>query len=421
MAAFGNSQLSGRIAFTYPSFTLYQLARFFIVLAVEMQSVAVGWQVYEITKRPLDLGLVGLAQFLPGLVIFLVSGYVADHFDRRKVLTGAYLGYGLCSALLLTIALRGIHSVYPIYGVMLGVGVARSFNAPVSRAILPQLVPDEHFQSAFAWGASIFQTATILGPALGGLVYALARGPIAVYVCSLAAAASSAIAMLRIKLRPASRKKEPVSWKIALAGFRYIRERKIVLGSISLDLFAVLLGGATALLPAYARDILRAGPLGLGLLRCAPAIGAATMAMALAHRPLGRRAGVKMLWCVAAYGVFTILFAVSRNIVLSMIALAFVGASDMVSVVVRGILVQLATPDEMRGRVNAVDMIFIGASNELGAFESGATAQWLGAVPAVILGGAGAIVITALWAWFFPELRNADQIVTPEPETSTVV
>jgi MFS family permease len=420
VAALETSRFSGRIAFTYPSFARYQLARFFIVLATEMQSVAVGWQVYEITKRPLDLGLVGLAQFLPGILMFLVSGYAADHYDRRKVLTGAYLGYALCSGLLLTITLRGVHSVYPIYGVMVVVGVARSFNAPASRAILPQLVPEEHFQSAFAWSASIFQTATILGPAIGGMVYAIARGPAAVYVLALTAAACSAISMFQIKLRATYRKREPVSWKIALAGFRYIREKRVVLGSISMDLFAVLLGGATALLPVYARDILRTGPLGLGLLRCAPAIGAATMAIFLAHRPLGRRAGVKMLWCVAAYGVFTILFGISRNIVLSMIALALVGASDMVSVVVRGILVQLATPDEMRGRVNAVDMIFIGASNELGAFESGATAQLLGPVPAVILGGAGAIVVTVLWAWFFPELRNADEIVVRETETTSV-
>ena len=236
----------------------------------------------------------------------------------------------------------------------------------------------------------------------------------------MTAATGATLSMLRIKLRPAVRRKEPVTRKIVLAGFRYIREKKVVLGSISMEVFAVLLGGATALLPAFARDILNAGPLGLGLLRCAPAIGAATMAVTLAHRPLGSRAGVKMLWCVAAYGVFTILFGISHNIVLSMIALVFVGASDMVSVVVRGILVQLATPDEMRGRVNAVDMIFIGASNELGAFESGATAQWLGTVPAVILGGAGAILVTVLWAWFFPELRNTDQIVTPEPETTTI-
>ncbi len=228
---------------------------------------------------------------------------------------------------------------------------------------------------------------------------------------AVTAALCAAISMLNIDLRLAVKRRDPMTWKIVLAGFRYVGQKKVVLGSISLDLFAVLLGGAVALLPVYARDILKTGPWGLGLLRCAPAIGAATTALVLAHRPLGRGAGVKMLWCVAAFGAATILFGVSRNIVLSMIALALVGASDMVSVVVRGILVQLATPDEMRGRVNALDMIFIGTSNELGGFESGVTAQWLGAVPAVILGGIGAIIVTALWAWYFPELRNTDEIM----------
>jgi len=411
MAAQVSSNLSGRIAFTYPSFTVYQLARFFIVLATEMQSVAVGWQVYEITKRPLDLGLVGLAQFLPGTLMFLVSGHAADRYDRGRVLMIAYAGYALCSSLLLFITLRGVRSVMFIYAVMFCVGVARSFNAPASRAILPQLVPDEHFQSAFAWGATIFQAGTILGPAAGGLIYAAARGPAPVYACSLSAAVGAAISMTRIQLRPISRRREPVSWQTVLAGFQYVWRKKVVLGSITLDLFAVLLGGAVALLPAFARDILKAGPWGLGLLRCSPGIGAAAMAIWLAYRPLGRRAGAKMLWCVIGFGVSTILFGLSHNIILSMLALVFVGATDMVSVVVRGILVQLATPDEMRGRVNAVDMVFIGASNELGGFESGATAQWLGTVPAVILGGLGAIVVTILCSWFFPELRNADQIV----------
>jgi hypothetical protein len=233
----------------------------------------------------------------------------------------------------------------------------------------------------------------------------------------VAAAIGAAISMFQIQLRPAFRKREPVSWKTVLAGFRYVREKRVVLGLISLDLFAMLLGGAVALMPVYAHDILKTGPWGLGLLRCAPGIGAAIMAVTLAHRPIARRAGTKMLWCVAAFGLFTILFGISRNIILSMVALALVGASDMVSVVVRGVLVQLATPDEMRGRVNAVDMIFIGTSNELGAFESGVTAQWLGAVPAVILGGFGAIAVTALWAWWFPELRNTDKALAPAAET----
>lgn len=420
MAAEGNPQLSGRIAFTYPSFTVYQLARFFIVLATEMQSVAVGWQVYAITHRPLDLGLVGLAQFLPGILMFLVSGHAADRYDRRKVLMVSYAGFGICSFLLLFITLRGVPSVYPIYAVMALVGVARSLNAPASRAILPQLVPEEHFQSAFAWGATIFQGAVVIGPAVGGLVYTVARGAAPVYVCSLCAAVGAAISMMRIELRFASRKREPVSVQTVLAGLRYVWEKKIVLGSITLDLFAVLLGGATFLLPAFVRDVLRVGPWGLGLLRCAPAIGAASTALLLAHRPLGRRAGAKMLWCVGGFGAATILFGVSRSIIVAMIALILVGASDMVSVVVRGMLVQLATPDEMRGRVNAVDLVFIGASNELGGFESGFTAQWLGTVPAVVLGGAGAILVTVLCAWLFPELRNADQLVEKEAERAPV-
>jgi MFS family permease len=416
MVAAGSPRFAGTIAFRYPAFSLYQLARFFIVLATEMQSVAVGWQVYEITKRPLDLGLVGLAQFLPSILFFLISGHAADRFSRRKVLAIGYAAFAVCSFLLLLLTLRRARTVHPMYAVMALVGLVRSFNAPASRAILPQLVPDEHFHSAFAWGATIFQTATILGPAVGGLTYALFRGPAAVYAAAMATASAAAVSMMIVKLRPTARRREQFSWKTVLAGLHYVWRQKLVLGSISLDLFAVLLGGAVALLPVYARDILKTGPWGLGLLRCAPAIGAAMMALLLAHRPLRRNAGLKMLWCVAGFGVFTILFGLSRNIVLSMIALALVGATDMVSVVVRGILIQLATPDEMRGRVNAVDMIFIGTSNEFGAFESGATAAWFGTVAAVVIGGAGAIAVTALWAWIFPELRNADQLTSVSGE-----
>jgi MFS family permease len=409
----GNPKL-GRVAFTYPSFVLYQTARFFIVLATEMQAVAIGWQVYEITRRPIDLGLVGLSQFLPGILLFLVSGYTADRFDRRKVLTFGYAGFAVCSAMLLAITIHGEQTVYPIYAVSALVGIVRAFNAPASRAILPLIVPEEHFHSAFAWGATIFQAATILGPAVGGVIYALSRGPAPVYAAAMIAAASAAFSMLGVKPQFRPRPREPFSWKTILAGMHYIWHEKLVLGSISLDLFAVLLGGAVALLPVYAREILHTGPWGLGLLRCAPAIGATAMALMLAYRPMRSRIGVKMLWCVAAFGVATILFGISHNLALSMIALVLVGATDMVSVVVRGILIQLATPDAMRGRVNAVDMIFIGMSNELGAFESGATAAWLGVVPAVIVGGAGAIVVTALWAWMFPALRNADQLPSVE-------
>jgi len=410
MADSVNSSRAGRIAFTYPDFTYLQLARFCAVFGTEMQSVAVGWQVYEITNRALDLGLVGLAQFLPGILLFLISGHAADRYNRCKVLTFAYAGLAVCSGLLVAITLSGTRSVYPIYGVMLLIGVARSFSGPSGRALLPLVVPEEHFQNAVAWGSSIFQTATILGPAAGGLVYALFRGPAVVYGTAMVATAGASLAILRVKLKAKPSAPERVSWSTVLAGLRYIRDHKIVLGSVSLDLFAVLLGGAVALLPVYAKEVLHTGPMGLGLLRCAPGIGAGAMAILLAHRPLRRKAGATMLWCVAGFGAFTILFGVSHSIVLSMFALALVGASDMVSVVIRGVLVQLATPDEMRGRVNAVEMIFIGASNELGQFESGVTAAWIGSVPAVILGGIGSIVVTVLWAVLFPDLRNVDRL-----------
>ena len=410
MAGSEDSRLAGRVAFTHPNFVLFQLARFTSVIATEMQSVAVGWQVYEITKRPLDLGLIGLAQFFPAILLFLVSGHAADRFDRRKLLIACHCGFASCFGLLLWQAIRGVHSVYPIYVVMVLVGVVRSFTGPVTRAILPQLVPDEHFPNAVAWAATVFQSATILGPALGGVVYAAFRGPVAVYAGAMASAAAAAVFTLRIHLRAKPRPREEMNLKTVLAGLRYIWRQKLVLGSISLDLFAVLLGGAVALLPVYAREILKTGPWGLGLLRCAPGVGAAAMAILLAHRPLRRKMGSTLLWCVGAYGVFTILFGISRSLLLSMIALALVGASDMVSVIIRATFLQLGTPDEMRGRVNAVDMIFIGASNQVGQFESGVTAQWFGTVPAVLLGGVGAILVTVLWAWLFPELRKAEDV-----------
>lgn len=407
------SQPSSRIVFTFPSFTIFQVARFCIVVATEMQSVAVGWQVYEITKKPLDLGLVGLAQFLPGILLFLVSGHIADRYDRRNLTTLCYAGFAVCSALLLAITLHGAHSVYPIYAVLILLGVVRSLNGPVSRALLPQLVPMEHFPSAIAWASTVFQCATILGPSLGGVVYAAFRGPAAVYALSFLCATAAAFSMLKVKVQSPPRVREPISLKSVFAGFHYIWREKIILGSISLDLFAVLLGGAVALLPVYAGEILRTGPWGLGLLRSAPGAGAAAMAIFLAHKPLRRRAGITMLWCVAGFGAATIIFGLSRSITLSLIALFLVGATDMVSVIVRQTLIQVATPDEMRGRVNSVDMVFIGASNEFGQFESGLTAHWFGTVPAVVLGGVGTIIVTGLWAWIFPQLRKADRLIRP--------
>lgn len=412
-------RLAGRVAFTYPNFVSYTIARFFIVVALEMQSVAVGWQVYEITKRPIDLGYVGLAQFLPGIVLFLFAGHAADIFDRRKLLMWCYAGFGLCSALLLAISWRAPHSVHWIYVVLVLLGIFRSFNFPVSRAILPHLVPEEHFPNAVAWNASTFQMATIAGPALGGIAYALFHGPEAVYALAVAVSIISTILTLRIHPLPTSpgkepAEREPTSLRTVLAGFGFIWEKKLILGSISLDMFAVLLGGAVALLPIYAREILHTGPWGLGLLRSAPGVGAALMAIVVAHRPIRRRAGLTMLFTVAAFGLLTIIFGLSRSLVLSLAALFLLGASDMVSVIIRATLIQVATPDEMRGRVNAIDFLFIGVSNELGEFESGLTAQWFGTVPAVVLGGVGTLLVIATWAWLFPELRKADQLTVAE-------
>ena len=420
-------RLAGRVAFTYPNFVSYTLARFFIVVALEMQSVAVGWQVYEITKRPLDLGYVGLAQFLPGFVLFLFAGHAADLYDRRKLLMWCYAGFALCSALLLAISWRAPQSVHAIYFVLVLLGVFRCFNWPASRALLPQLVPEEHFSNAVAWNASTFQIATIAGPAIGGIAYALFRGPEGVYAIAVTVSILSTILTLRIHPQPTSAEKElaervadrvpdkePVNLRTVLAGFRFIWEKKLILGSISLDMFAVLLGGAVALLPVYARTILHTGPWGLGLLRSAPGVGAALMAIVVAHRPIRRRAGLTMLLSVAAFGVLTIVFGISHSLIVSLVALFLLGASDMVSIIIRAMLVQVATPDEMRGRVNAVDMLFIGVSNELGEFESGVTAQWFGTVPAVVLGGVGTLLVIATWAWLFPELREADQLTVAE-------
>jgi MFS family permease len=404
---------AGRVAFTHRSFVLFQAARFLIVAAVEMQAVAVGWQVYEITRRPLDLGLVGLAQFLPGILLFLVSGHVSDRFNRRHVLMACYAGFGVCSSLLLAITLSDVHSVRAIYAVLVLLGVVRSFNGTAGRAILPQLVPEEHFANAVAWNATTFQVSVILGPALGGVLYAISRGPALVYAVAAVVAIGSFVSAQHIETRASSRPRTQMNLDTVLAGMHFIWREKLILAAISLDLFAVLLGGAVALLPVYAREILHTGPWGLGLLRSAPGVGAAITALLLAHRPLRGRAGVTLLWAVAGFGVCTILFGISSSLVLSLAALLLAGASDMVSVIIRTMLVQLRTPDEMRGRVTAVDMIFIGASNEFGQFESGVTAQWFGAVRAVILGGVGTLIVIGVWAWMFPELRQAGEL-TPD-------
>lgn len=406
---------SGLAAFRHVDFSLYEVERFLIVAALEMQSVAVGWQVYEMTRRPLDLGLVGLAQFLPNIFLFLLAGHTADRFDRKKILLFCNAGFALCSALLIVIARSDARHVNGIYAVLILLGVVRAFNAPAGRSLLPQLVPIDVFPNAVAWNATMFQGSTILGPAIGGFLYALLGGPAGVYAVSVVGCILAMLALLRIRLQSASRPNEPVSMKTLLAGLDYIWTHKVILGTVSLDLFAVFLGGAVALLPVFAREILHTGPWGLGLLRASPGAGAAIMAVLLAYRPLRSRVGKTMLFCVAGFGLFTIVFGLSRSLALSMASLVLVGACDMVSVVIRGTLVQIATPDSVRGRVNAVEMIFIGASNEFGEFESGVTAQWLGLVPAVVLGGIGTLVIVGLWAWLFPELRKTESLTPVDP------
>ena len=385
-------------------------ARFLSIVSSEMISVAVGWQIYGLTHRPLDLGLVGLAQFAPGVALFLIAGHTADRYRRQSILRTCYAAFAVCSAILLVLALRGISTAWPIYAVLLANGAVRAFNGPTGQAFLPQLVKPEHFPNAVTWSASFFQTATILGPMAGGLIYGFAGSPAPVFACATVAYCMAVVLLSAIRPDVAARKnsEEPVG--MILDGLRYIWRSKLILGCMSLDLFAVLLGGAVALLPVFSSDILHTGAWGLGVLRAAPGVGAVGVAILLAHYPLRKKAGLSMLYCIGGFGVFTIVFGLSHSLALSLSALVFTGAFDMVSVIVRSTLVQLKTPDEMRGRVSAVNMLFIGASNEVGQFESGLTAQWFGAVPAVILGGAGTIAVVLAWGWLFPSLRKVDQL-----------
>ena len=415
-----NTGSLARVAFRYPNFRLFMAARFLAIVSSEMISVAVGWQIYGLTHRPLDLGLVGLAQFAPGVLLFLVAGHTADRHSRQSILRICYVAFALCSVTLLALTFRGLASIWPVYAVLLANGAVRAFNGPAGQAFLPQLVKPEHFPNAVTWSSSFFQTATILGPMAGGLIYGFAGSPAPVYACATIAYLTAVFLLSAIHVDMAVRKNSEERVGMILDGLRYIWRNKLILGCMSLDLFAVLLGGAVALLPVYASEILHTGPYGLGVLRAAPGLGAVTVAILLAHHPLRRRAGLSMLFCVAGFGVFTIVFGLSRNIALSLMALMLTGAFDMVSVIVRSTLVQLTTPDEMRGRVSAVNMLFIGASNEVGQFESGVTAQWFGAVPAVILGGAGTIAIVVLWNWLFPSLRRVDGLAPEAPNNTRI-
>jgi len=395
-------------AFASPGFKRYWIARLCGVLATQMQSVAIGWQVYELTQRPLDLGFVGLAQFLPALGLALVTGHVADRYDRRRVLALCSILEAACALLFLALTLSGNTERGVIFAALFIFGTARAFEFPASFALMPNLVTPSQYANAAAWSSSAWQAGTIVGPALGGLFYAF--GPSIVYGCCAVLSLTAALLVSFIHLERPIAERKAATWNSIVAGIAFIRAQPIVLGAISLDLFAVLLGGATALLPIYARDILHVGPWGLGLLRSAPAVGALGMAVLLAHRPIREGAGLRLLGTVAMFGVATIGFAFSHHLWLSLTMLFILGASDMVSVVIRRVIVQIATPDAMRGRVGAVESVFIGASNELGEFESGVTAAAFGTVPAAVLGGIGTLVIVVLWGWLFPQLRQVDAI-----------
>lgn len=394
-------------ALRHRNFALYLGARLLATLAVQMQSVAIGWQIYAITGDALDLGLIGLAQFLPFVVLVLPAGQVADRFDRRTIIAVCYAVEVVCAVLLLTYTLLGLTVVAPVFAVLALFGAARAFAMPASQALTPNLVPRESFGNAVALNSSTFYVATIVGPSLGGLLYVL--GPDVVYQCVAALLVVSVVLMTRVKLPAVERRNEPASLATLLEGIRFVRSKPVVLGAISLDLFAVLFGGATALLPAFAADVLHVGPEGLGILRTAPAVGAGLTAAALAAFPITHAVGRWMFAGVATFGCATIVFGLSQSFALSLGAMALLGAGDMVSVYVRQILIQLETPDEIRGRVSAVNAVFIGASNELGEFESGVTAAWWGLVPAVVVGGTATLVVTGLWMRLFPGLRTMDR------------
>ena len=391
-------------AFRHRPYALYFLSRFFETFAMEVISVSVGWQVYDITREPFDLGLIGLTQFMPALLLTLVTGTIADQFGRRAIMIVCeFVSLG-CAIALVLFTFAGLSSVLPIFAVLVVLGVSRAFFGPASQSLAPNLVPEQDLPNAIAWNSTSWQTASIVGPVAGGLLYGVSA--MTPYVVSLVLFAGAVLAVAMVP-KPAQKTKRQVqSWQTLSAGFRYISREKIVLGAISLDMFAVLLGGAVALMPVFARDVLHLGPWGLGMLRAGPGIGAICMAMVLTARPIRRGAGHAMLIAVAVFGAGTIVFGLSKVVWLSVAALIAMGAADMISVYVRQTLIQLWTPDELRGRVSAVNQVFVGASNELGEFRAGGMAALIGAVPAVVIGGFGTLAVAGLWAILFPKLRR---------------
>ena len=393
---------------SHPGLIAFLWCRSLSTLGFQIQAVAIGWQAYSITHRPLTLGLIGLAQFMPMLALVFVSGHVADRFDRRRVAMICQGLEALCGVVLAIATFRHLVSPALIYTLVALFGAAKAFEGPSLQALLPSLVPPTLFPKAVALNSSLFQTVTIIGPSAGGLLYMTGAGH-AYLACSVMfVLAAIGMSLVRLELPP--RPRGPVTLASVFGGLAFIRSRPQLLGAISLDLFAVLLGGATALLPVYALDILHGSPFWLGVLRGSPAIGALLVSVVLARRPIRRHAGMLMFAAVAVFGLATILFGLSRSLPLSILAMAVLGGADVVSVVVRSTLVQLGTPEEMRGRVSAVNLLFIVTSNQLGEFESGSVAALIGTTSAVVAGGLGTLVVAGLWMWRFPSLRRLDRL-----------
>lgn len=409
MSAIPSSAKADRYeAFRFRSYRLYWISRFANSFAAQIIAVAVAWQIYDISRDPFHLGLVGLSQFLPSLVLVLVTGTIADRLGRRLIMAVTDLIEAGCALAILFLTINGVDTVWPFFPILVVFGIARAFNGPATSALIASTVPEKAFANAVAWNSSAWQSATIIGPVAGGLLYGIS--PEVAYLVGVVLLMLSAVTAVLIPKPDKARKREKVNLDSLLAGFRYIYKEKVVFGAISLDLFAVLMGGAVALLPVYARDILELGPWGLGLLRAAPGVGAVVIALWLTGRPIRDHAGLIMLICVGLFGVFTVAFGASTIVWLSILALALLGAADMVSVYIRETLIQLWTPDELRGRVNAVNMVFVGASNELGEFRAGTMAAFIGVVPAVVFGGVGAIGVAALWGVLFPALLRAKHL-----------
>lgn len=397
--------------FKHRNFTFFVIARFLASVAVQIQSVAVGWQIYQQTGNTMDLGLIGLAQFLPFACLILIAGHYADQWNRRSIVLSCFFVELVCGLLLLLFAREGLTSVLPVFAVMALYGAARAFMMPSSQAILVNLVSSENLASAVAVNSSLYHIAVITAPPLGGFLYLF--GTETVYSVVTILLAISVLLMLPIRVNFIPNKREPISWHGVLEGLRFVRSRPIIFGALSLDLLAVLFGGATALLPAYASDILHVDSVGLGLLRGAPALGATVTGIILGFFPITRRVGLWMFSGVLIFGSATVVFGFSDYFYLSLAALFLIGTGDMISVYIRHILVQLETPDEIRGRVSAVNSVFIGASNELGEFESGASAALLGLMPAVIMGGFLTIGVTLCCMVAFPVLRKMDRFPKP--------